>query len=117
MDEPSSEYGLLAEAVAYPDDFSFVRYRLRRRARWHDGAPVTAERRGFFLLRVQEGQSAAFRLLQARDQSEITAEREITFTFDSPGNRELPQIMGQLNVLPKHWWEDNDPRECAAMSL
>ena len=36
------------------------------------------------------------------------AEREITFTFDGPGNRELPQIVGQLNVLPKHWWEGTD---------
>ena len=39
---------------------------------------------------------------------EKTGEREVTFTFDSPGNRELPQIVGQLNVLPKHWWEGTD---------
>ena len=25
-----------------------------------------------------------------------------------PGNRELPQIVGQLTVLPKHWWEGTD---------
>src|SRR5262249_23067196 len=30
------------------------------------------------------------------------------FTFDGPGNRELPQIVGQLNVLPKHWYEGTD---------
>ena len=39
---------------------------------------------------------------------EKTGEREITFTFDGPGNRELPQIVGQLPVLPKHWWEGTD---------
>ena len=39
---------------------------------------------------------------------EKTGEREVTFTFDAPGNRELPQIVGQLNVLPKHWWEGTD---------
>jgi microcin C transport system substrate-binding protein len=39
---------------------------------------------------------------------EKTAEREVTFTFDGPGNRELPQIVGQLPVLPKHWWEGTD---------
>ena len=39
---------------------------------------------------------------------ETTGAREITFTFDGPGNRELPQIVGQLPVLPKHWWEGTD---------
>ena len=41
-------------------------------------------------------------------KAEKTGEREVTFTFDAPGNRELPQIVGQLNVLPKHWWEGTD---------
>ena len=41
-------------------------------------------------------------------KAEKTGEREVTFTFDAPGNRELPQIVGQLTVLPKHWWEGTD---------
>ena len=41
-------------------------------------------------------------------KSEKTGDREVTFTFDQPGNRELPQIIGQINVLPKHWWEGKD---------
>jgi microcin C transport system substrate-binding protein len=41
-------------------------------------------------------------------KAEKTGEREITFTFDGPGNRELPQIVGQLPVLPKHWWTGTD---------
>ena len=32
LDEVSTEYGLLAEAVSYPDDFSSVTYRLRAKA-------------------------------------------------------------------------------------
>jgi microcin C transport system substrate-binding protein len=43
MDEISAEYGLLAEAVTHPADFSSVTYRLRREAKWHDGRPVTAD--------------------------------------------------------------------------
>ena len=38
----------------------------------------------------------------------MSGERELTFTFDGPGNRELPLILGQLTVLPKHWWEAVD---------
>ncbi len=41
--EVSTEYGALAEAVSHPDDFSFVTYRLRPQAKWHDGKPVTAD--------------------------------------------------------------------------
>src|SRR5690606_1796161 len=40
--------------------------------------------------------------------AEVTGEHEITFTFDQAGNRELPHIVGQLIVLPKHWWEGTD---------
>src|SRR5262249_51140037 len=39
---------------------------------------------------------------------EKTDEREITFTFDGPGNRELPQIVGEFDILPKHWWQASD---------
>jgi microcin C transport system substrate-binding protein len=41
-------------------------------------------------------------------KTEKTGEREITFTFDAPGNRELPTIVGELLVLPQHWWEGTD---------
>ena len=45
---------------------------------------------------------------------EQTGEREVTFHFDQPGNRELPQIVGEINVLPKRWWEstDSDGNKC-----
>ena len=36
LDEVSTEYGLLAEAVSHPADFSSVTYRLHANARWHD---------------------------------------------------------------------------------
>jgi microcin C transport system substrate-binding protein len=51
-------------------------------------------------------------------KAEATGKREITFTFDSPGNRELPQLVGQLTILPKHWWEEAGySRDIAATTL
>ena len=38
-------------------------------------------------------------------KAEKTGDREVTFTVDTPGNRELPLIIGELTVLPKKWWE------------
>lgn len=108
LDEVSTEYGLLAEAVSHPDDHSSVTYRLRANARWHDGKPVTPDDVIFSFdafKKYSPQMSAYYRHVV---KAEKTGERDITFTFDGPGNRELPQIVGQLNVLPKHWWEGTD---------
>ncbi len=107
-DEASSEYGLLASAVRYPEDFAWVTYRLRPEARWHDGRPVTAADVIWSfdtLKRVSPFFNRYYRNVTAARE---TAPGEVTFTFDGPGNRELPQIVGQLPVLPKHWWEGTD---------
>jgi microcin C transport system substrate-binding protein len=108
QDEVSTEYGLLAEAVSYPGDFSSATYRLRAEAKWHDGKPVTPEDAvfSFYVFKKHSPQFAAYNRHVVK--VEKTGDREITFTFDAPGNRELPQIVGQLFVLPQHWWEGTD---------
>jgi microcin C transport system substrate-binding protein len=108
LDEVSTEYGLLAEAVSYPDDRSSVTYRLRADAHWQDGKPVTPEDviYSFEVFKQNSPQLGAY--YRHVTKAKKTAEHEVTFTFDGPGNRELPQIVGQLPVLPKHWWEGAD---------
>ncbi len=110
LDEVSTMYGLIAEALRYPKDFSWVSFRLRAGARWHDGKPVTVEdviwsfekltklnpQQGFYYRHVKEAKK--------------TGEREVTFTFKVKGNRELPHIVGQLMILPRHWWEGADAK-------
>lgn len=107
-DEVSTEYGALAESVSHPEDFSSVTYRLRPQAKWHDGEPVTPEDVIFSLdsfKKYHPQYSAYYRHVV---KAEKAGERDVKFTFDAPGNRELPQIVGQLTVLPKHWWEGTD---------
>ena len=121
FDEISTAYGLLAEAMKHPADFSSVTYRLRPEARWHDGKPVTAEDVIFsFEAFKKHSPSYAFYWSHVV-KAEKTGEREVTFSFDQPGNRELPQIVGQLTVLPKHWWTGLDaqgkPRDIAQTTL
>ncbi|HYI88792.1 MAG TPA: extracellular solute-binding protein [Beijerinckiaceae bacterium] len=109
LDEVGTEYGLLAEAVRYPADFSSVTYRLHAAARWHDGTPVTPADVifSFEALKANNPQYAFYYKNVTR--AEQTGEREVAFTFDEKNNRELPQIVGQLPILPKHWWEGTAP--------
>jgi microcin C transport system substrate-binding protein len=108
MDEVSTEYGLLAEAVRYPDDRSSVTYRLRANARWHDGKPVTPDDVIFSFETFKANSPFYGAYYRHVSKVETSGERDITFTFDGAGNRELPQIIGQLPVLPKHWWQGTD---------
>ncbi|MEW6453752.1 MAG: extracellular solute-binding protein [Pseudomonadota bacterium] len=108
LDEVSTEYGLLAEALSYPADYSWVTYRLRANAKWHDGVPVSVDDVLFSLEAFKKHHPFYSAYYRHVVKAEKTGERDVTFTFDAPGNRELPQITGQLTVLPKHWWEGAD---------
>jgi microcin C transport system substrate-binding protein len=110
LDEVSTEYGLLAEAVSYPPDRASVTYRLRATARWHDGKPVTPEDVIFSLETFKKNSPQLAAYYRHVTKAEKSGERDVTFVFDAPGNRELPQIVGQLTVLPKHWWEGTDDK-------
>jgi len=108
QDEVTTEYGLLAEGAAHPDDFSWVIYRIRPEARWHDGKPVTPDDVIFSIEALKKYSPMYGSYYRHVTKAEQSGERDIKFTFDSPGNRELPTIVGELPVLPKHWWEGVD---------
>jgi microcin C transport system substrate-binding protein len=108
QDEVATEYGLLAEAATHPDDFAWVIYRLRKEARWHDGKPVTADDVIFSIDVLKKNSPFYASYYRHVTKAEKVGERDIKFTFDAPGNRELPTIVGELTVLPKHYWEGTD---------
>ncbi|MGB1211785.1 MAG: extracellular solute-binding protein [Pikeienuella sp.] len=109
LDQSSTEYGLLAEWIEYPDDQSWVAFRLRDTARWHDGVPVTVDDVIFSFEALTKQGAPQYRfyyanVIGARDMGD----RVVRFDFDTQNNRELPHIMSQLSILPKHWWEGRD---------
>ena len=108
QDEVVTEYGLLAEAASHPDDFSWVIYRLRKEARWHDGKPVTPEDVIFSIEVLKKYSPMYASYYRHVVKTEKSGERDIKFSFDAPGNRELPTIVGELPVLPKHYWDGTD---------
>ena len=108
-DEPSSQYGWLAETVELADDFSWVAFDIRPEARWHDGEPITVDDVIFSLETLRE-KGVPFYRSYYRDvtKAEKTGPRSVKFTFEGGVNLELPLIMGQLTIIPKHYWEERE---------
>ncbi len=108
-DEAGAEYGLLAKSVEAAEDFSWVEFTLRPEARWHDGKPVTPEDVVFSFNILREKGAPVYRFYYANVKSVTKAGAHgVRFEFDTAGNRELPLIMGQLPILPAHYWKGRD---------
>lgn len=108
-DEPFTQYGLLAESIEWPEDRSWVAFTLREEARWHDGMPVTVEDVIFTLETLKTKGHPFYRFYYGSvERAEPAGERRVKFIFNEKGNRELPLIVGQLEILPKHYWEGRE---------
>tara|TARA_Y100000588_G_scaffold314097_1_gene341567 strand:- start:864 stop:2750 length:1887 start_codon:yes stop_codon:yes gene_type:complete len=108
-DEPFTVYGLIAETFEWPDDRSWVIFNLREEARWHDGIPITADDVVWSFNTLIEKGSPGYRYYYgAVENAEKLGRHQVRFNFKEAGNRELPMIMGQLPILPKHYWADRD---------
>ena len=108
LDEQSVYYGSLAEALKIGPDYGSVTFRMNPAAKWHDGQPVTAEDVVWSFNTAIEINPDQAQYYHNVTKAEVTAPGEVTFTFDQTGNRELPLILGQVMVLPQHWWEGED---------
>jgi microcin C transport system substrate-binding protein len=105
-DEPDTEYGLLAESVDVPEDKSWVAFNLRPEARWQDGKPITADDVVFTFNILKTKGDPSYAVYYADvTKVEALSPLKVKFTFKNGNNRELAQILGQLPVLPKHYWE------------
>src|SRR5499425_493226 len=108
LDEVSSVYGLLAESVSFPEDMSSVTFRLRPEAKWQDGKPVTPDDVIFSYNAYKKVSPQAAANYRHVVKAEKTAANDVTFVLDGTASHELPIIIGQLTIMPKHWWEGSD---------
>lgn len=108
-DESSAEYAHLVETIELPADRMGVSFELRESARWHDGRAITAADVAWTFDTLREKGRPIFRAYYG-DVAEVKADgpRRVSFRFTNNENRELALILGQLPVLPKHFWEGKD---------
>lgn len=108
-DEPFTAYGLIAESLEVPEDRSWAIFNLRPEARWHDGEPITVDDViwSFNILTTKGHPSYRF-FYKSVASVEKLGPRRVKFTFNERNNRELPLIVGDLPILPKHYWEQRE---------
>lgn len=108
-DEAFTEYGLVAESVEMPQDRSSVTFNLRPEARWNDGKPLTAEDVVWTFNTLMTKGHPFYRAYYGHVKEAVVENpHRVKFNFGMAGNRELPLIMGQMPVLPKHYWADKN---------
>ena len=106
-DEAFTEYGLIAETIEWPEDRSWVAFKLRDNARWHDGKKISVEDVIWTFNILMEKGHPFYKYYYA-DVDKVIKENKskVRFIFKNNTNLELPLIVGQLPVLPKHYWEN-----------
>jgi len=108
-DEAQTAYGHVAHTIETAADGRSVTFELRPEARFHDGTPMTADDVAWtFQTLVAHGRPHYRQYWGDVAAVEVESPHRITFRFKHAENRELPSILGQLEVLPKHWWAGRD---------
>ena len=108
-DEAFSVYGLIAETMEVPDDKRWVIFNLRTEARWHDGVALTAEDVVWTFDTIKsKGHPFYKSYFAAVVKAEMLDTHKVKFHFSEGNNGELPLVIGQLAILPKHFWEGRD---------
>lgn len=105
QDEPFSMYGLIAESIERPADNSWVAFNLRKEAKWADGKQITADDVVWSFNILLEKGTPFFKAYYG-DVKEVkaTSPSRVIFKFSHNGNSELPLIIAQMSILPKHYW-------------
>ncbi len=109
LDEPFSQYALLAKSVELGSDAMSVTFHINPEAQFSDGKAVTADDVIFsYELLSSEKSKPFYRAYYADVKSaEKTGTLGIKFHFKKK-NSELHMILGQLPVLPKHFYATGD---------
>ena len=106
-DEPFTMYGLVAESISVPEDRSWVIFKIRKEAKFHDGNPIQVEDIIWTLNTLKDRGHPFYKFYYGNVKTaEKISDSEVKFIFQGEQNLELPLIIGQMKILSKKYWED-----------
>ena len=107
FDEPFTMYGLVAESISVPEDRSWVIFKIRKEAKFHDGNPIRVEDIIWTLNTLKEKGHPFFKFYYGNIKTaEKISDNEVKFIFQGERNLELPLIIGQMKILSEKYWKD-----------
>lgn len=104
LDEPFSQYGLLADDVVLAKDRLSVTYQLNSDARFYDGSPVTADdvKFSFDTLKSDKAHPQYRYYWSDITQAVVVNDKTVRFEFANV-NPELHLIAGQIPIFSRNW--------------
>jgi microcin C transport system substrate-binding protein len=107
LDEPFSEYGLIADDFYLAEDELSVTFHINPLARFSDGEAITADDVKYsFDTLMSKAAHPQFRVYYADVKSATVVDR-LTVRFDFKNkNRELHMIIGEIPIFSKKWADD-----------
>lgn len=114
LDEPFSQYGLLADDARLADDGLSVTFHINPEARFSDGTPVTADdvKFSFDTLKGKAAHPQYRFYWSDIERAVVVDERTVRFEF-AKVNPELHMIAGQIPIFARHWVGDTPFDEVA----
>ena len=107
LDEPLTAYGLIAKGMKVSEDNTSITFFLNQNAVWHDNNPVTSYDIEWTFNTILEKGHPSYKSYYSDIKSiEIIDKYTIKNNKKNDNNRELPIIIGQMKILPKHFWKD-----------
>ena len=109
VDEAEGIYCHLCETVDVSADHRTVTFVLRSQAHFNDGTPVLASDVVWTFNTLRDHGRPLYRTYWADvANAEAVGDRTVVFHLKDTQNRELPSILGQVPVMPEHWWKGRD---------
>ncbi len=109
-DDHYSAYGLVASKIHQPSNKSWIAFEINPKAKFHDGKKITASDIKF-TFEILRSKGSPFYRIYYSDVKQVTTINDSFIRFDfkqNSNNKELPLIIGQMPILPKHYWKNKD---------
>ncbi len=108
-DELSSAYASIAEFAEYPEDKSWIKFTLRKEARFNDGTPVTAADFEFAFKTIREhGRPFLQSFYEEIESLEVLSDHQIKYNFTTTGSMKPLLLAAGMSPASAKYWADKD---------
>ncbi|MDF7666370.1 extracellular solute-binding protein [Orbaceae bacterium ESL0727] len=110
-DDISTYYPLIATSITYSDRYQWAEVTLNPAAHFHDGVPITAADVEFSFTKFMTEGVSQYRVYNAGITVKAIAPYLVRIELPTGNREKLLAFVGDMTVLPKHFWQDHNLSE------